>query len=73
MYFQSFIFFLELMCLAHRYDLPDLLEICRNFLDTCTSICAIHIVLDTAKNLQGQDIAQKIVHKVNTTIFIHSM
>lgn len=54
------------MCLAHRYDLPDLLEICRNFLDTCTSTCAIHSVLDTAKNLQGHDIAQKIVQKVNT-------
>nr|XP_022336111.1 serine-enriched protein-like [Crassostrea virginica] len=58
----------ELMCLAHRYDLPDLLEICRNFLDTCTSICAIHSVLDTAKNLQGQDIAQKIVHKMSNRL-----
>lgn len=52
------------MCAAHRFDLPDLMDICRNFLDSCTSTCAIYTVLDTAQRLQGQTIAQKIVQKV---------
>lgn len=58
----------ELMCAAHRYDLPDLMEICRNFLDSCTSTCAIYTVLDTAQRLQGQTIAQKIAQKVQLNI-----
>lgn len=58
----------ELMCAAHRYDLPDLMEICRNFLDSCTSTCAIYTVLDTAQRLQGQTIAQKIAQKVKLNI-----
>nr|XP_034329371.1 serine-enriched protein [Crassostrea gigas] len=55
----------ELMCAAHRYDLPDLMEICRKFLDSCTSTCAIYTVLDTAQRLQGQTIAQKIAQKMS--------
>ncbi|XP_056006705.1 serine-enriched protein-like [Ostrea edulis] len=54
----------ELICAAQRYDVLDLVEICKNFLETCTSTCSIHTVLNSARKLQGHVIAQKIVVKM---------
>lgn len=41
-----FLFVVELMCVVYCYDLLDLIEICRNFLDLCIFICVIYIVFD---------------------------
>ncbi|XP_048729960.2 serine-enriched protein-like [Ostrea edulis] len=54
----------ELICAAQRYDVLDLVEICKNFLETCSSTCSIHAVLHSARKLQGHVIAQKIVVKM---------
>ncbi|XP_062575550.1 serine-enriched protein-like [Saccostrea cucullata] len=54
----------ELTCAAHRYDLPDLVELCIDFLETCSTTTTIYTVLDTAKRLQGDSIANKIVAKM---------
>ncbi|XP_061178325.1 serine-enriched protein-like [Saccostrea echinata] len=54
----------ELTCAAHRFDLPDLVELCIDFLETCTTTTSIYTVLDTAKRIQGHSIALKIVAKM---------
>ncbi|KAK3093970.1 hypothetical protein FSP39_022376, partial [Pinctada imbricata] len=59
-----------ILCAASKYDVPELTEICRDFIDRCTSQAAMAEILKMAKRFQEERIVQKLVKKV---IYIYIM